>query len=89
MQKFDSKNTYLFQKIWKFFSGNSEKLGKIAVIRMKMRRNQAPFAEKTICLLRRKISEICRNLTLKIRFCVKKILCFSLGKSTESGFSQR
>ena len=50
MQNFDSKNTYLYQKIWKFFSGKSEKLCKIAIIRMQMRRDQAPIAEKTICL---------------------------------------
>ena len=49
-----------------------EKPGKIAIIRMKMRRNQAPIAEKTICLKEEKISEICRNLTLKVRFCIKK-----------------
>ena len=40
MQKFDSKNTYLYRKIWKFFSEKSEKPGKIAIIRIKMRRNQ-------------------------------------------------
>ena len=45
---------------------------------MKMRWNQAPIAEKTICLLEEKISEICRVLTLKIRFCIKKFGVFSL-----------
>ena len=78
MQKFDTKNTYFYQKICKFYAGKSEKLGKIAIIRMKMQRNQAPIAEKTICLQEEKISEICRNLTLKIGFCIKKFGVFSL-----------
>ena len=50
MEKFDSENTYLYHKIWKFFSGKSEIPGKLEIVRMKMRRNQAPIAEKTICL---------------------------------------
>ena len=50
MQKFDSENTYLYQKIWKFFSGKAGKPCKIAIMRMKRRRNQASIAEKTICL---------------------------------------
>ena len=50
LQKFDSKNTYIYQKIWKFFSRKSEKPGRFAIIRMKMRRNQACLAEKTIWL---------------------------------------
>ena len=49
MQKFDPENTYLYQQIGKFFSGKSEKPGKIAIIRMKMRRNQASIVGKTIC----------------------------------------
>ena len=50
MQKFDSENTHLYLKIWKFLSGKSENPGKIAIIRMKMRRNRASIAEKTIFL---------------------------------------
>ena len=48
MQKFDSENTHLYQKIWKFFSGVTEKPGEIAIIRIKMRRNRASIAETTI-----------------------------------------
>ena len=50
MQKIDSENTYLYQKIWTFYLENQKKPGRIAIIRMKMRRNQASIAEKTICL---------------------------------------
>ena len=50
MQKFDSENAHSYENLWKFFSGKSEKLGRIAIIRMKMRRNRASIAEKTICL---------------------------------------
>ena len=48
MQKIDSENTFLYQKIWKFFSGKAGKHCKTAIIRMKMRRNQASIAEKII-----------------------------------------
>ena len=54
-----------------------EKPGKNAIIRMKMRRNRASIAEKTNCLLEEKISEICRNLTLKIRIYIKTFGSFS------------
>ena len=50
MQKSDSENTFLDQKIWTFYLENQKKPGRIAIIRMKMRRNQASIAEKTICL---------------------------------------
>ena len=56
----------------------NEKPVKIAIIRMKMRRNRASIAEKTICLLEAKRSEIRRNLTLKIRIYIKKFGVFSL-----------
>ena len=59
------------------FEKKIEKPGKIAIIRTKMRRNQAPIAEKTICLQEEKISEICRILTFKIRFCIEKFGVFS------------
>ena len=78
MQKLDSKYTYLYKTNLEVFSGKSEKPGKIAIIRMKTRRNQAPIAEKTICLWEEKISDICRNLPLKICFCIKKEGAFSL-----------
>ena len=50
MQKIDSENTFLYQKIWTFYLENQKKPGGIAIIRMKMRRNQASIAEKIICL---------------------------------------
>ena len=49
-EKFDSESTHLYKNILKFFSGKSEKPGKIAIIRIKMRRNRAAIAQKTMFL---------------------------------------
>ena len=49
-----TKNTYLYQKSWRFFPGKSEKPGKIVVIRMRMRRNQASIAEKPFACKKKK-----------------------------------
>ena len=46
MQKIDSENTFLYQKIWTFYLENQKKSGRIAIMRMKWVEIKLPLLRK-------------------------------------------